>query len=239
MLFRRSALIDFYDHPNSWVQEVDGRGSHVSALTGVMGEDVVLGALLHHWASKGHSPRIVSYQCNTGEKKGKRLDAWILRDKKTIFQVEVKNWSGHSLGRYNLPRNATKSVLSSFAEKRWQRYFGNSEKLPDEIKKVLDPMEVPSGYTPLEQKKLLCFWFYVVDSSARPYCTHTMDADELDVFSASAYLRSLDEESIDLVAPRVEARMRLLDSLVVHQAPNPSIEKTLPGKPVSASNVKR
>ena len=39
MKFQRESLIKFYDEPKSWTPEIVGRGSHVSAITGLIGED--------------------------------------------------------------------------------------------------------------------------------------------------------------------------------------------------------
>src|SRR5260370_611381 len=101
MNFKRTKLITFYDQPRAWATEVEGRGSHVSAITGLIGEDLIIGLLRHFWCSEGASSKILSYQCYPGTQKGERLDAWLLREyqgEHWLFQVEVKNWSGHSKG---------------------------------------------------------------------------------------------------------------------------------------------
>lgn len=42
MLFNRTSLLAFYDHSASWVTETVGQGSYVSAITGIIGEDLVV-----------------------------------------------------------------------------------------------------------------------------------------------------------------------------------------------------
>jgi hypothetical protein len=213
MLFRREKLLSFYDHPVSWKSTLDGQGSHVSALTGVIGEDLVLGLLLHYWTKSQCTPRIVSYMCKGKGLRGKRLDAWIVQSPGVLFQVEVKNWSAHSLGGRSLPIDASAEELKSFAAKSWDYYF-RRDQLPEEIAKVMQPMVPPADFVARDVKKLLCFWSHITDHTGKPYCTHRLGADLLYVFSASAYLRSLSSETVELKVPRIEIRLKLLKSLI-------------------------
>ena len=196
MNFKRTALITFYDQPKDWPPDwpPKGQGSHVSAITGLIGEDLIIGLLRHYWGSNGGTSRILSYQCTPGTKKGKRLDAWLLHEqhnKESLFQIEIKNWSGHSLSGYNLPHDATEDDLKKFAAERWNHYFEGPNGLPSEIKKVLNPMSPPKGVN-LSPQKLICFWAYIVNTGATPYCIKSLGAHEkVHVFSASAYLRGL------------------------------------------------
>jgi hypothetical protein len=94
MKIAREKLIKFYDED---VRE-EGRGSHVSSITSLWGEDLILGILQSYWQKEENAAsEILSYLCNTGNKSGYRLDAWILKTsaskKQTLYQVEVKNWS--------------------------------------------------------------------------------------------------------------------------------------------------
>ncbi|WP_283742947.1 hypothetical protein [Sideroxydans sp. CL21] len=212
MKFRRESLIKFYDEPKSWTPEIIGRGSHVSAITGLIGEDLIIALLRHYWKAQNIDSNICSYQCNQGKKKGKRLDAWLFSNS-TLFQVEVKNWSGHSLSGYNLASNALANELKAFATKRWKHYFEETAGLPLEIAKVLIPMLKPEEYSSKEVKKLICFWAYIVDEEGEPYSVKQLDGDEIHVFSASAYLRSLRDEVIELEMPRAKARLSLLEAL--------------------------
>jgi hypothetical protein len=210
MHFDRQALLTFYDSPSSWSTEKSRQGSHVSAITGLIGEDLVLALLLQHL---GDSAQIVGYKCKREGLKGARLDAWIAVGD-VIYQVEVKNWSAHSLGGYDLPADATEEDLADFAQKRWKRFFGG-QSLPKGIAKVLTPMIPPIGYRKHQHRKILGFWSYVVDLSREPMGLHKSGEDQLYVFSASAYLRSLKVATIKLHVPRVNARISLLQSLIV------------------------
>jgi hypothetical protein len=213
MKFQREALIKFYDEPSSWSSEIVGRGSHVSAITGLIGEDLIIALLRHYWKAQKFDSNILGYQCNQGTKKGKRLDAWLLYDNSTLFQVEIKNWSGHSLSGYDLASNAHANNLKAFATKRWKYYFEGAAGLPREIEKVLISMSTPAEHRTKETKKLICFWAYIVDGNGKPYSVKKLDNDEIHVFSASAYLRSLSDEFIELEMPRAKARLSLLNGL--------------------------
>jgi hypothetical protein len=212
--FKLEELIRFYDETKS-APKMPGLGSHVSAITALIGEDLIIALLRHYWKSQKVDSRICSYQCNQGTKRGKRLDAWIEAGG-DLYQVEVKNWSGHSLSGYDLPWGADLKALQSFAQPRWKHYFGKG-KLPPEIEKVLTLMKAPQEYSGLSQKKLICFWAYVTDSNGNPYSVATLSNtnEKIDVFSASAYLRSLKGYSIKLEMPRAEVRISLLKGLLV------------------------
>jgi Nuclease-related domain len=213
MKFKRESLIRFYDEPNSWSCEIEGRGSHVSAITGLIGEDLIIALLRHYWKAQKIDSHIHSYQCNQRKKVGKRLDAWILSDS-TLYQVEVKNWSGHSLGGYNNELNAPAKALEEFAKQRWKHYFEGVSGLPPEISKVLIPMSKPTEFSTFEVIKLICFWSYVVDEKGMPYGIKKFNDDVLHVFSASAYLRSITDTVIELDMPRAEKRLSLLTGLI-------------------------
>lgn len=218
MLFNRKALLSFYDAPSSWPKQTSGRGSHVSAITGLIGEDIVLGLLTHYLSGDGRSADVLSYKCKGSGLKGKRLDAWITCGD-TIYQVEVKNWSAHSIGGYDLPLTASADELAAFAKRRWQKFFKENG-LAKGIEKVMITMEPPPQYRGQRRGRILGFWSYIVNSEGSPLSTHSVNNDELLVFSASAYLRSLTTEHIEIDVPRVDARLRLLKSLVVQPSEN-------------------
>lgn len=215
MKLHRSALLHFYDDPTSAHFSPEGRGAHVSAITGLMGEDLVLALLIHYWCGKGSRAEVLSYKCTTGKSKGSRLDAWVLKDDKELFQVEVKNWSGHSLGGYTLPENCPEEQLAAFANKRWMKYFAGDESLPDEISKILDNMRPPSEFEKLPVAKLIGFWFPIWNSDGQPFSVKVLKTDVVNVFSASAYLRALpaDLTTLELALPRAEARLALIAQL--------------------------
>jgi hypothetical protein len=212
MKFNRTKLLSFYESPKSWDKKIVGRGSHVAAITALIGEDLIIASLRHYWKNeKGQDSRIVSYQCNGGKKSGKRLDAWICTDTDAcIYQVEIKNWSAHSLGGYDHPLSGAENVLEDFSTKRWAHYFPETG-LASEIAKVAIDMKVPVEFSNTQRKKLICFWAYVVDKNGGPY---SIANNGIEVFSASAYLRGLKEDSIELGLPRAEIRLSLLQDLL-------------------------
>lgn len=208
MKFKRVELINFYESPKSWDGTIVGRGSHVAAITGLIGEDLIMALVRHYWSNiEKEESKIISYQCNQGTKAGKRLDAWIEKGNKCIYQVEIKNWSAHSLGGYDHPPIGSEQTLKDFATKRWNHYFGDATKLAPEIAKVAIDMTTTSK---LERKKLICFWAHIVNTDGNPYSK----VNAVEVFSASAYLRSLKDDSIELELPRAELRLALLNNLL-------------------------
>ena len=210
MKFNRVKLINFYESPKSWDGKILGRGSHVTAITGLIGEDLVMALVRHYWKNiQKEESNITGYQCNQGARAGKRLDAWIEKGK-FIYQVEVKNWSAHSLGGYDHSNECADHTLEEFAAKRWVHYFGKAgetPKLAPEIAKVAIDMNTTSK---LERKKLICFWAHIVNAEGNPYS----EVNGIEVFSASAYLRSLEDDSIELELPRAESRLKLLNNLL-------------------------
>jgi hypothetical protein len=221
MKISREKLIRFYD------ERINGNdkkrhGSHVSALTGLWGEDLLLGILQHYWKNIEKTDSTIRPEsCGPGTKKGHRLDAWLLKGK-TLYQVEVKNWAAYSLKKSEWKSNELKfdaptDQIEKYCMERWHYYF-NAEEIPDEcVAKVLKPMKKPEGCEIYEVKSLLCFWFFISESIEKPYSTRTYgNGNKLDVFSASAYLRSLKDDAIEIAMPRAEGRLKLLFGMIVN-----------------------
>ena len=77
-------------------------------------------------------------------------------------------------------------------------------------------MKKPAGYENITPVPLLCFWFYIAESIKNPYSKRQyLDGKEVHVFSASAYLRTLKDDYIDIAMPRAERRMRLISELIL------------------------
>ena len=216
MKIAREKLIKFYDED---VRE-EGRGSHVSSITSLWGEDLILGILQSYWQKEENATsEILSYLCNTGSKSGYRLDAWILKTsaskKLTLYQVEVKNWSAYSIGGEHLPITASDADLRNRSQEYWNYYFGSTS-IPDKnVSKVMLPMKKPPGYEAHPVVPLLCFWFLIADEKRTHFSMKRYaDGSRVHVFSASSYLRSLKDSHIDIFMPRAERRLRLLFELV-------------------------
>ena len=92
-------LLRFYD-------ELPEARRHASAVKGIAGEELSIALLLHYFAREGIKAEKVDGVPSTGRARGPRLDAWIhvwgsLRG--TLYQVEVKSWSAHSLQGKAIP----------------------------------------------------------------------------------------------------------------------------------------
>jgi hypothetical protein len=211
----REKLIRFYDER----AEDAGRGSDVSALTGVWGEDLIFGVLQHYWKNRESADSdILSYSCSTGKKQGPRLDGWLLKrvgEGNTLYQVEVKNWAAYSLGERELGFAPSETNLRKYCEEQWKYYFGSDTIPAPSVAKVLIEMKKPEGYEEQSVTPLLCFWFFIAESLDSPFSRHHYpDGREVHVFSASAYLRSLTEQFIEISMPRAERRLKLLADLL-------------------------
>lgn len=216
MKIKRTDLIRFYDERT----DTGGRGSDVSAITALWGEDLLLGLLQHYWRKhENAASEIVSYTCTTGSPKGPRLDAWMLKTPQLaeaeLYQIEVKNWAAYSYGGQPLAHDFAPDAEALIArrEYHWRAYFGGPI-LPKEIAKVIVPMRPPAEYAHHPRRALLCFWLYVSDAQNQPLSQWVGgEGHSLSIFSASLYLRSLTDESLDLNMPRAERRLGLLSSL--------------------------
>jgi len=219
MKLHREKIIEFYDHRESG----DGRGSDVAGLTGIWGEDLLIGSLQDYWRTCDNADsRVISYSCGNGKKKGPRLDAWILKTDKdgdeSLYQVEVKNWCAYSLGERPLSRVISPDELDNYRSEQWDFYFGKGC-LPKSVEKVLSKMKAPAEHAKLTPIPLLCFWFFISDKSGKPYSQCLLaNGCRIDVFSASAYFRSLTSPTIEISMPRAERRFLLLSQLIAHEA---------------------
>ena len=83
MKIAREKIIKFFDEKS---KDKSHDGSDVTAVIGLLGEDLLLGALQHYWkSSEGVESQILDYKCTRGSKKGSRLDGWL--------EVAPKNWT--------------------------------------------------------------------------------------------------------------------------------------------------
>jgi hypothetical protein len=223
MKIHRSKVLEFYDIKPSRNSSQD---SPVSSITGLIGEDLVLGLLCRHL--KGD---VISHGCRPGTKSGRRLDAWV-RANGRDYQVEVKNWCAHSLGQKTVPvsdsltfREHAKETLSNFL---------TLERNLEGIWKILGPMRPPEGAPEAIGIPLLALWAPVAtEASAKEEqlpCWFTCDLADykqviprqyadvththIHIFSASLYLRTLSDEVLDIEMPRATDRIRRLAQLV-------------------------
>jgi len=232
----KKELLKFYDEKGVRTKHIGkydaSPGSHVSAITGLIGEDLVLGLFQHYWEKKcdGNTSEILSYHCREEKPRKHKLDAWLLcttaKGRRTLYQTEIKNWSSHSrgMGTYQKPENNAK------ASERWQRLIesGKNEALSKvtftpRISDIKDKKDTSGKkVNSLKPKPLLCMWSPFATKTANNECffkenDRNRDLCGVDVFSASLYLRSPNtNDQIHINAPRVTHRLRLLNN-IMHQ----------------------
>lgn len=212
-------------------------GSSVSALTGLIGEDLVLGALDNYFGGK--VTKEIDYSCkgvvSTIRRRGKKskktnswLDAWIkLPDR--CFQTEVKNWSASAVGGKPVSRDG----LVAAAHHNMRVYLEetrNTTKVWKVLKKMRDaPMK--------RVEPLLAFWSPIAPESVKkekqlkplfrqsisPYLRKIRAArivpagfESVTIFSASLHLRNLQrrgKKTVTLYMPRAAQRLSQLRQL--------------------------
>jgi hypothetical protein len=225
-------LLAFYDEPNQ--EKKDPTGSSVSALTALIGEDLVLGALDHYFRQRIQKPidyscrgwmRVVSRKGSKPKRSNSWLDAWIVLPGK-CFQTEVKNWSASAVGGQAVSR----AGLIAAAHHNMRLYLG-SKRNTRMVWKVVKEMRDPPSKTILP---MLAFWSPIAPLSTRqesdlnplfrqnlkPYLRQMRTAKiksagfkSVMVFSASIYLRHLKkrrQKTVRLYMPRAAQRLSLL-----------------------------
>lgn len=190
-------LLDFYDY------RVASSNTHASAINAVLGEDFAVALLRHYFTSEGATFDALPIPCTTGKQKGHRLDKWIavtsIGQLAEIYQLEIKNWSAHSIGGTTVKRDATVSELRDYRKDRWVRQFKTTGNIhtPSQLAtvKVLTKMQVPQTHSGYLHKALLCFWealhpdgeddpFFAIDVANENF-------QQLQVFSMSNYIRKI------------------------------------------------
>ena len=214
-------LLDFYDY------RVDLSNTHASAINAVLGEDFAIALMCHYFKAEGSTVDALPTPCTTGKQKGYRLDKWITVKSSDqpaiIYQVEIKNWSAHSIGGTTVKRDATMSEMTDYRKDRWRRQFrtdGNTH-LPSqkETLKVLTKMQRPQSHQDYEHKPLLCFW-EALHPEGKDESLFTVDVssdnfEKLQVFSMSNYIRRLVEhtETLEVEMKDTDARIAWLNRM--------------------------
>jgi hypothetical protein len=230
----KSAL-SFYDELSD--QGKNPFGSSVSALTGLIGEDLVLGALDNYFGGK--VTKEIDYSCkgvvSMVRRRGKKskktnswLDAWIkLPDR--CYQTEVKNWSASAVGG----KPVSKDGLVSAAHHNMRVYL-EEDRNTTKVWKVLKKMR---GAPMKRVEPLLAFWSPLAPESIKkedklrplfrqsinPYLRKIMAAkiapagfESVTIFSASLHLRNLErrgKNTVTLYMPRAAQRLSQLRQL--------------------------
>ena len=196
-------LLNFYDY------KVKNSVTHASAINAVLGEDLAVSLLTHYFNNNGYEVLEVLQPCTLGTQRGTRLDRWfvIKQNNETIFfQVEIKNWSAHSVGgkAVNELESEDDNYMSEFRNKRWKFQFNISKKVPSqkETHKVLTKMrwlEINNNqqykYNDDSHKALLCFWEPLHDEGKLEALfevdVNSESFKKLTIFSMSNYVTQL------------------------------------------------
>ncbi len=219
-------LLEFYD-----VYRAEN-ASHVSAITTFLGADLILGIARHHFEGQGFSCRVTAEEPSAVESR-QRLDRWLVvsGDGKEIFyQTEVKNWSVYTSG---VPRTLRPGMndrqLNNYAigmyRKQWDERTGSFTDTAN-LGKVLLPMNEPDGFVEgvSSVRPLVCYWYPITNSSRLKMASwfFTLQAKraafpEVDIFSASLYLRHLASggiTSIDAGSAKLSATLSLMKGII-------------------------
>lgn len=211
-------LLNFYDY------RVPTSNTHASAINAVLGEDLAVALLVHYFKGVGQEVVALDEVCTQKTKSGYRLDKWIAVKSATesvIYQVEIKNWSAHSVGGKSVKLDADEDYMREFRLKRWRHQFNEEKQVPSqkETLKVLIKMRVPNEFSSYKHEALLCFWeplhpkgeleaFFEVDVLSDAF-------KKLKVFSMSNYVSELRKstETLDVEMPDADARIDWLKKL--------------------------
>lgn len=210
-------LLNFYDY------KVASSTGHATAVNAVLGEDLAVALLEHYFRSQGHEVRVLDVTPTQGTQKGYRLDKWIVvvtASDSTIYQVEIKNWSAHSIGGREVKLDSDEDYMSDFRRRRWNHQFDQAN-IPTqkETRKVLTRMRAPSGYSDFTQKSMLCFWEPIhPEGKSIPFFSVVLNGeafDELGVFSMSNYVSLLRQETeyLEVEMKDADARIEWLQKL--------------------------
>ena len=228
-------LLTFLDDPKR------GDNRHVTAIIGVVGEDLNA-ALFAHYLEKGgsHTVTVLNESPRPGTMHGQRLDRWIYAiehesREEALYQSEIKNWAASAIGGKKLPIECSESDMQAVIEHYWSHQLTTvfqSKKQPNGVTKVLLPMKVPEQYGHVEVEPLVIYWMPVLnpkDKSSRPFFTVSL-ADlgvtetfptsfkYLNFFSASLYVRQLLKsgvETLHLSMPNAERRIEVFSEISV------------------------
>jgi len=163
----RRALLRFFDE----VPE-DSCG-HATAVVAIAGEELGLALLLDYFSKTATPAKKLEGSCSQGRKRGHRLDAWVERGS-TLYQVEVKNWSAHSIGGTPLRADASPQELSNFRMARWNEVWVNGTLDDASATKVLERMRSPRRGANVEP--LIVFWVAMLkEGKPYPFFTQTIE----------------------------------------------------------------
>lgn len=233
-------LLIFYDETPDQVN----RGPVVSAITGLIGEDLMLGLLKHYF--ENHKKRCeIIYNKPIGDGNRSQLDAWIFIQRENLYQVEIKNWSAWSIPRVSVD-NENPSEAGDINRKNY--LYTRNTKAAEKVWKVLRPMQSPTCKEGFKPKPLLAFWCPISPATIEePFSKFSITEDvfsesidstgfpndfekisqEVSIFSASFYLRQLRKkiDRIKIEMPRAKDRIDYIHRLFPEVLSKASLSK--------------
>lgn len=201
----------------------EGANGHHTAITGLMGEPLAVGLILHCLRAQGKPAEFISWKVTPGTRKGSRLDAWIHDGVGTLYQTEIKMWAGNAIGGLRLKDGLTPEELLQRGQKQWlERVWSATEQAfhAPQVGKVLDVMTLPPGIHPEKIEPLLCLWWLVApDEKAGAWFTLPLREgqhppfEQVHVVSLTRYLMELTEDILELEMPQLSERLNWLERL--------------------------
>ena len=173
------------------------------------------------------------------------IEADLCDCRKVLFQTEIKSWSAHAIGGKILTLDASHEEVKDYEHRYWEGQWDAEHRTltHDYVGKALVRMKPKFDTQQRHQLPLIIYWAPVspdhrTDFQPRAAGGHlfsianpsyefpfTVPASwpnakgqeftELWIFSVSSYLRSIEEDLIELNMPIAASRMRALNRIVV------------------------
>ena len=149
-------LVNFYDYG------IASSKKHATAVNAMMGEELGVSMMLQYFKNMGEQIEALPGGCNQGTQKGHRLDKWLVQKKPDgvlLYQVEIKNWSAHSIGGTRAAKEWGPDKWTEYRKTVWGRRFKPDGVLRDpEARKVLTPMKPLPKFEQAVIEPVICFW---------------------------------------------------------------------------------
>lgn len=229
MQFNIPKLLQFLDDPDTQSEESLNASSsnrgHATSIISLIGEDLNAAVFNHY---HNNSLEVLPENVVQGFKKGKWLDRWIAdHENQILYQCEIKNWAGASLGGRTLAADAPATLWPEIADYNLGRIKNDlsfDKVHPTGLTKVLLPMRKPEAYANYTVRPMLILWMLITDDFVHlsPQFTLTNlpiteSFKEMDIFSVSLYLRKLLQDgtiTIELDTPNIAQRLQLMRSFM-------------------------
>lgn len=209
----------------------EGAGHH-TAMSSFLGEPLAVALILHSLGRQGGQAKCVTTKVTQGTVSGTRLDAWIAhehRGRRTLYQTEIKMWAGNAFGGLRLAPDAGEDTLTAGAARQWARVWDAEKQnfVSPVVGKVLTCMKLPPGYDDSwKVEPLACFWWLMraEPQNRSPWFTVPVGQpvgqevpspfQQVHIFSLTAYLLSLSDDTLHLHLPVLRRRLEWLGRLL-------------------------